>query len=59
MSPIEAFIIDEDGVLTQVTDEKNWWLCYIDVRNKIKRNLTFIKISKDENVKTNQEHGTV
>lgn len=30
-----------------------------DVRNKIKRNLTFIKISKDENVKTNQEHGTV
>ena len=24
-----------------------------DVRNKIKRNLTFIKISKDENVKTN------
>ena len=30
-----------------------------DVRNKIKRNLTFIKISKDENVKTNQEHVTV
>ena len=30
-----------------------------DVRNRIKRNLTFIKISKDENVKTNQEHGTV
>ena len=31
----------------------------MDVRNKIKRNLTFIKINKDENVKTNQEHGTV
>jgi len=30
-----------------------------DVRNRIKRNLAFIKISKDENVKTNQEHGTV
>ena len=30
-----------------------------DVRNRIKRNLTFIKISKDENVKTNKEHGTV
>ena len=30
-----------------------------DVRNRIKRNLTFIKISKDENVKTNQEHRTV
>ena len=30
-----------------------------DVRNKIKRKLTFIKISKDENVKTNQEYGTV
>lgn len=30
-----------------------------DVRNKIKRNITFIKISKDEKVKTNQEHGTV
>ena len=30
-----------------------------DVRNKIKRNLTFIKISKDENVKTNKEHRTV
>ena len=30
-----------------------------DVRNRIKRNLTFVKISKDENVKTNQEHGTV
>ena len=31
----------------------------MDVRNKIKHNLTFIKINKDENVKTNQEHGTV
>ena len=30
-----------------------------DVRNKIKRNLTFIKISKDENVKANKEHKTV
>ena len=30
-----------------------------DVHNKIKRNLTFVKISKDEKVKTNQEHGTV
>ena len=30
-----------------------------DVRNKIKRNITFIKISKDEKVKTNQKHGTV
>lgn len=30
-----------------------------DVRNKIKRNLTFVKISKDENVKTNKEHRTV
>jgi hypothetical protein len=30
-----------------------------DVRNRIKRNLTFIKISKDENVKTNKEHRTV
>ena len=29
------------------------------MRNKIKRKLTFIKINKDENVKTNKEHGTV
>ena len=30
-----------------------------DVRNKIKRNSTFIKISTHQNAKTNQEHGTV
>lgn len=29
-----------------------------DVRNKIKRNLTFIKIHKNEDVKTNKEHKT-
>ena len=36
--------------------EKYFQVLREDVRNKIKRNLTFIKISKDENVKTNQEH---
>lgn len=30
-----------------------------EVREKVKRNLTFVKISKDENVKTNKEHRTV
>ena len=29
------------------------------MRNKIKRKLTFIKINKDENVKTNKKHRTV
>ena len=29
------------------------------MRNKIKRKLTFIKINKDENVKTNKEQRTV
>lgn len=40
-------------------DEKFFQELRKDVRNKIKRNLTFVKISKDENIKTNQEHGTV
>lgn len=48
---------DTDGLNKE--EEKFFQELRKDVRNKIKRNLTFIKISKDENVKTNQEHGTV
>lgn len=30
-----------------------------DIRNKIKCNLTFIKVHKNENVKANKEHRTI
>ena len=40
-------------------EEKYFQRLRMNVKNRIKRNLTFVKISKDENVKTNKEHRTV
>ena len=66
----EPIIIEGEYALTMMEELKNvhglneeqekfYQELKKDIRNKIKHNLTFIKVHKNENVKTNKEHRTI
>lgn len=66
----EPIIIEGEYALTMMEELKNvhglneeqekfYQELKKDIRNKIKHNLTFIKVHKNEDVKTNKEHRTI